>query len=203
MSQLNLMEILEAERLELKESQIVFGSRFDLEQNLYSRAKNGWSRLPERCISRVAEFLGIPEEDVQTMNLELAIKKPKKVIIERTRPTWFLSATFSRLSGFTQEEIDEWRMKIHAQEPRHIRAYLWDDFGCQHVNGDAYLECHEIEMGPEKLFAIMQAAIQAGAFGFRNEYKFVIVDYQGLVLYDGAREDPWAPWLRKRWAYQI
>jgi transcriptional regulator with XRE-family HTH domain len=203
MSRLNLIQILEAERLELKETQEVFVERFEISTSQYSATKSGRAKLPAKCLQLVAEFLGMPVNDAIQMNEELKTPKLKKEKVTRRR-TYSRGAVRSYLSGFTQEEIETWKMGVTASHPNHLRAHLWYDARCQSLSGDEYLECGDYphSMSPEKLYKTVQAAIEAGALWNRNA-KFVIVDFQGMIQYDGSREEPWAPWLVKRWMNQI
>ena len=65
MPQLNLIQILEAERFELGETQEVFAEHFGIYATQYSSAKTGRIKFPVKCLQLMSEFLGIPLEDVQ------------------------------------------------------------------------------------------------------------------------------------------
>ncbi len=204
MSQLSLIQILEAERLELGESQKVFAKRFFVDyldpQSYYASIKCGRMKFQEKCLGHIAQFLGIPFEDVQQMNTELKPAKPRKAQMRYMTPLSPSAKKYMR----RQKQLEEgWQIEPRSSRPDHICAYLWDDTSCRNLNGDKFLECHYTSVGPEKLYAIMQAVIKAGIFGYDTDCKFLIVDSRGVVQYDGSREEPWAPWISERWACQI
>jgi transcriptional regulator with XRE-family HTH domain len=177
MSKLNLIEILEAERLELGESQLAFSDRFDVNQGQYSSTKRKKAKLPQRSLPLVAEFLGIPLKDVQEMNEELVSENKK----ERTR-----AAPAAKPLPRTR-----------SSSPSQLRAYLFTELvsdGKRVIDGDCFLEC-PIAWGDERLLKVMKTVAAAGLFGTgyqENPPDILIVDSDGNILYDGSREKPWA-----------
>jgi len=165
---INLVIRLENKRRDLRLSAKAFSGMLGIDPGVYSKLVNPQSKIilgvPRSSIPKVAKILDISQAEVE--RLDLLLREGKR-----------LGAGFGRTFSHLAKGLEKCSCRVYAWD----RLPTTDSEGV--LNGDRIID-FDIQFVDEVL-ALKMASLKY------PDAKFLIVSWNGVIVYDGSQEQPW------------